>query len=196
MFILQPHSGQQQQCRLKLDTEAEGQRTMRLKVVVVTVLLVAALSYYIYTPLPDAIQEPWKLMVVDAGFRTAMNLATLKHQLGLDHYITSVRHTLEGFDSTVTALQGSESTAGVVPGVKVSDITFARIPVRVYEPPAGGEGHLRRGLMYLHGGGWAFGSGSKHKMGFYIHYLRFFSHHHKSLRKVCFYTLKNVLPEK
>ncbi|MEQ2306784.1 hypothetical protein AMECASPLE_011802, partial [Ameca splendens] len=152
------------QCRLKLDTEAEGQRTMGLKVVVVTVLLVAALSYYIYTPLPDAIQEPWKLMVVDAGFRTAMNLATLKHQLGLDHYITSVRHTLEGFDSTVTALQGSESTAGVVPGVKVSDITFARIPVRVYEPPAGGEGHLRRGLMYLHGGGWAFGSG---KMGSY-----------------------------
>ncbi|MEQ2188179.1 hypothetical protein GOODEAATRI_012394, partial [Goodea atripinnis] len=150
------------QCRLKLDTEAEGQRTMGLKVVVVTVLLVAALSYYIYTPLPDAIQEPWKLMVVDAGFRTAMNLATLKHQLGLDHYITSVRHTLEGFDSTVVALQGSESTAGVVPGVKVSDITFARIPVRVYEPPAGGEGHLRRGLMYLHGGGWAFGSGNVH----------------------------------
>uniref|UniRef100_A0A3B5M648 Neutral cholesterol ester hydrolase 1 n=1 Tax=Xiphophorus couchianus TaxID=32473 RepID=A0A3B5M648_9TELE len=102
---------------------------MGLKAVVVTVLLAAALSYYIYTPMPDAIQEPWKLMAVD------------------------------GFDSTMVALVGSRSPAGVVPGVKISDITFAGVPVRVYEPPAGGEGHLRRGLMYLHGGGWAFGSG-------------------------------------
>ncbi|XP_038148258.1 neutral cholesterol ester hydrolase 1a [Cyprinodon tularosa] len=137
---------------------------MKMKAVVVTVLLAAALSYYIYTPLPDGIQEPFKLMVVDASFRTAINLAALKYWLGLDHYITSFRQTLEGFDSTISALLGSTSPAGVVPGVKVSDITFAGVPVRVYEPPAGGEGHLRRGLMYFHGGGWAFGSG---KMGAY-----------------------------
>uniref|UniRef100_A0A669DMJ1 Neutral cholesterol ester hydrolase 1a n=1 Tax=Oreochromis niloticus TaxID=8128 RepID=A0A669DMJ1_ORENI len=54
-----------------------------------------------------------------------------------------------------------------VPGVKVSDITFAGIPVRVYEPPAGGEGHLRRGLMYFHGGGWAFGTTSESLIGSY-----------------------------
>lgn len=89
--------------------------------------------------------------------------AALKYWLGLDHYITSFRQTLEGFDSTISALLGSTSPAGVVPGVKVSDITFAGVPVRVYEPPAGGEGHLRRGLMYFHGGGWAFGSGSEHR---------------------------------
>lgn len=56
------------------DTEAEGQSKMRLKTVCVTVLLAAALSYYIYTPLPDAIQEPWKLMAVDAAFRTGRNI--------------------------------------------------------------------------------------------------------------------------
>ncbi|XP_054894735.1 neutral cholesterol ester hydrolase 1a isoform X2 [Poeciliopsis prolifica] len=137
---------------------------MGLKAVVVTVLLAAALSYYIYTPVPDAIQQPWKLMAVDAAFRTVRNLAALKYHLGTDHYITSFRRTMEGLDSTMVALMGSRSPAGVVPGVKISDITFASIPVRVYEPPAGGEGHLRRGLMYLHGGGWAFGSG---KMGAY-----------------------------
>lgn len=49
-----------------------------------------------------------------------------------------------------------------MPGVKVSDITFAGVPVRVYEPPAGGEGHLRRGLMFFHGGGWALGSASEY----------------------------------
>ncbi|XP_007564575.1 neutral cholesterol ester hydrolase 1a isoform X1 [Poecilia latipinna] len=137
---------------------------MGLKAVVVTVLLAAALSYYVYNPMPDAIQEPWKLMAVDAAFRTGINLAALKYHLGIDHYITSFRRTMQGFDSTMVALLGSRSPAGVVPGVKVSDITFAGVPVRVYEPPAGGEGHLRRGLLYLHGGGWAFGSG---KMGAY-----------------------------
>lgn len=55
-----------------------------------------------------------------------------------------------------------EPSGGVMPGVKVSDITFAGVQVRVYEPPAGGEGHLRRGLMYFHGGGWALGSGSEY----------------------------------
>lgn len=66
---------------------------------------------------------------------------------------------MDGFEGMVKA---SESGAGVMPGVKVSDITFAGIPVRVYEPPAGGEGHLRRGLMFLHGGGWALGSASEY----------------------------------
>uniref|UniRef100_A0A3P9P861 Neutral cholesterol ester hydrolase 1 n=2 Tax=Poecilia reticulata TaxID=8081 RepID=A0A3P9P861_POERE len=118
-------------------------REMGLKAVVVTVLLAAALSYYVYNPMPDAIQEPWKLMAVDAAFRTGINLVR---------------------EDAFSAFRGCKSPAGVVPGVKVSDITFAGVPVRVYEPPAGGEGHLRRGLLYLHGGGWAFGSG---KMGAY-----------------------------
>ncbi|KAG8013204.1 Neutral cholesterol ester hydrolase 1 [Nibea albiflora] len=131
---------------------------MRLLPVVVTGLLTVAFAYYVYTPLPDAIQEPWKLMMMDAGFRATMHLASLKAWLGFDHYITSIRQSMDGFDGMV---KRSESGAGVMPGVKVSDITFAGIPVRVYEPPAGGEGHLRRGLMFLHGGGWALGSAKK-----------------------------------
>lgn len=47
---------------------------MRLLPVVVTVSLTVALAYYVYIPLPDAIQEPWKLMMLDAGFRTTMHL--------------------------------------------------------------------------------------------------------------------------
>lgn len=119
--------------------------------VIVTLLLTVAVAYYIYTPLPDAIQEPWKLMLLDAGFRTVMHMATLKHWLGFDHFIRSIRRSVESI----------ESGGGLFPGVKVSDITFAGVPVRVYEPPPGGEGHPRRGLMYYHGGGWALGSGKK-----------------------------------
>ncbi|KAM7376144.1 hypothetical protein PAMP_005889 [Pampus punctatissimus] len=134
---------------------------MRLLPVVVTVSLTVAVAYYIYIPLPDDIQEPWKLMLMDAGFRTVVHLATLKDWLGFDHYIRTIRQCTEGFDFATKGFLGYESGGGVMPGVKVSDITFAGIEVRVYEPPAGGEGHLRRGLMYFHGGGWALGTAKK-----------------------------------
>uniref|UniRef100_A0A3Q3H140 Neutral cholesterol ester hydrolase 1 n=1 Tax=Labrus bergylta TaxID=56723 RepID=A0A3Q3H140_9LABR len=130
---------------------------MRLLPVVVTVLLTVSVAYYVYIPLPDSIQEQWKLMMLDAGFRTTMHLAYWSDRLGFNHYIKSIRQSTVGFESIL----GSEPDGGVAPGVKVSDITFAGVPVRLYEPPAGGEGHLRRGLMFFHGGGWALGSGKK-----------------------------------
>lgn len=57
-------------------TEASGGVTykMRLLPVVVTLLVTVGLAYYVYVPLPDGIQEPWKLMMLDAGFRAAMRL--------------------------------------------------------------------------------------------------------------------------
>ncbi|XP_034418581.1 neutral cholesterol ester hydrolase 1-like [Cyclopterus lumpus] len=134
---------------------------MRLLPVAATLSLAVAVAYYVYIPLPDAIQQPWKLMLLDAGFRATMHLASLKSWLGFDHYITSIRQSSEGFDGMMEGLLSSESGGGVMPGVKVSDVTFAGVPVRVYEPPAGGEGHLRRGLMFFHGGGWALGTAKK-----------------------------------
>lgn len=59
-------------------------------------------------------------------------------------------------------MMGESAGGEGLPGVKVSDVNFAGVPVRVYEPPAGGEGHLRRGLVYFHGGGWALASASEH----------------------------------
>ncbi|XP_029349723.1 neutral cholesterol ester hydrolase 1a isoform X2 [Echeneis naucrates] len=87
--------------------------------------------------------------------------ASLMDWLGLDHYIRSIRRSTEHFEGMTKGLGPTESGGGVMLGVKVSDITFAGIPVRIYEPPAGGEGHLRRGLMFFHGGGWALGSGKR-----------------------------------
>lgn len=134
---------------------------MRLLPAAATLSLTVLVAYYVYTPLPDAIQQPWKLLMLDAGFRAMMQLASLKAWLGFDHYITSIRQSSEGFDGMMEGLLSSKSGGGVMPGVKVSDVTFAGVPVRVYEPPAGGEGHLRRGLMFFHGGGWALGTGKK-----------------------------------
>lgn len=49
---------------------------MRPLPVFVSVFLTAALAYYIYIPLPDAIQEPWRLMLLDAALRTTMTLVS------------------------------------------------------------------------------------------------------------------------
>lgn len=69
---------------------------------------------------------------------------------------------METFKGITKVLMGQSTSGDVLPGVQVSDVTFAGVPVRVFEPPAGGEGHLRRGLVYFHGGGWAVGSASEH----------------------------------
>ncbi len=83
--------------------------------------------------------------------------ASLQAWLGFDDYMGSVRQNLQGL-LDMARMISPESDEGVV-----SDVTFAGIPVRVYEPSAGGEGHLRRGLMYYHGGGWTFGTASEYR---------------------------------
>lgn len=134
---------------------------MRLRPVVVTVFLAAAVAYFVYLPLPEKIQEPWKLMLLDAAFRATVGFAAIQDWLGFDHYIRSIRWSTERLEGMMKTMGDPRSDGEVSSGVKVSDITFAGVPVRLYEPPAGGEGHLRRGLMFLHGGGWALGSGKK-----------------------------------
>lgn len=69
---------------------------------------------------------------------------------------------METLREMTKVLMGQSPGPDVLPGVQVSDVTFGGVPVRVFEPPAGGEGHLRRGLVHFHGGGWALGSASEH----------------------------------
>lgn len=69
---------------------------------------------------------------------------------------------METYRQIIEAAVSQVSGGDVPPGVQVSDVTFAGVPVRVFQPPAGGEGHLRRGLVYFHGGGWVIGSTSEH----------------------------------
>lgn len=47
-------------------------------------------------------------------------------------------------------------------GLRIKDLTFAEVPVRVYEPMAPCSGK-RRALVYFHGGGWVSGSIGKHR---------------------------------
>lgn len=59
---------------LSVSSSTEAGDNMRLLPAVVTASLTLAVAYYVYIPLPDTIQEPWKLMMLDAVFRTTMHL--------------------------------------------------------------------------------------------------------------------------
>ncbi|KAB0362516.1 hypothetical protein FD755_013971 [Muntiacus reevesi] len=46
---------------------------MRSSCVLLTAL-VALAAYYIYIPLPSSVSDPWKLMLLDATFRSAQQV--------------------------------------------------------------------------------------------------------------------------
>ncbi|XP_064158754.1 arylacetamide deacetylase [Anguilla rostrata] len=113
-------------------------------------LLLGTLSaYYVYLPIPDEIEERWKLMATDCFFRSLSHLAELSELLGLKDYM--------GVMMFITFVEE------VVPvsdeHVRVTMEVFDGVEVVVYEPgQQGGNGELKRAVVYLHGGGWCLGS--------------------------------------
>uniref|UniRef100_A0A8D0G396 Arylacetamide deacetylase n=1 Tax=Sphenodon punctatus TaxID=8508 RepID=A0A8D0G396_SPHPU len=108
-------------------------------------------AHYIYTPIPENIEERWKLMLISAGFRTVGHVAEIAERLGFMHYmevlmmITSMEYTAPTSDENIT----------------VADIEFNSVPVRLYVPRKQSN-VLKRAVIYIHGGGWCVGgSGEK-----------------------------------
>ncbi|XP_075717621.1 arylacetamide deacetylase [Rhinoderma darwinii] len=112
-------------------------------------LLSVLVAYYIYKPLPENIEEKWKVMLMDATFRSLGHLGTLAEMFGMKHYMDVMM--------LLTYAEGTEPTSN--DQVIVTDTSFSNVPVRVYIP----KGHstsLRRAIIYIHGGGWCLGSAS------------------------------------
>ncbi|KAJ8010790.1 hypothetical protein DPEC_G00078800 [Dallia pectoralis] len=113
------------------------------------VLLSVAAAYYVYSPLPSTVNEPWKLMLLDALFRSFIHLGDAAHALGICHSV----HVLNTVVSQLEVIEARSS-----PSVRVTDSTVGGVPARVFQPVGGGA-KLRRGVLYFHGGGWALCSG-------------------------------------
>ncbi|XP_068136976.1 arylacetamide deacetylase [Hyperolius riggenbachi] len=111
------------------------------------VLVAVLLAYYIYKPLPDNVEEKYKVMLMDATFRTLGHAGSLAELLGLKHYmevmmlLTFAEHTEPTSDETIT----------------VTDTSFNKVPVRLYLPKQHSK-TLRRAVIFIHGGGWCVGS--------------------------------------
>ncbi|XP_017690958.1 PREDICTED: arylacetamide deacetylase [Lepidothrix coronata] len=109
-------------------------------------LLPALLAYYIYTPMPAELAQPWKVMVLCAPFRAVGHLSAVLDLLGLVHYMKGMR--------LITAMETVMVTSDE--NVTVTDTEFNNVPVLLYLPKRAPDG-LRRAMVYFHGGGWCLG---------------------------------------
>ncbi|NXR00886.1 AAAD deacetylase, partial [Sagittarius serpentarius] len=106
----------------------------------------ALVAYYIYTPIPEDIEEPWKVMLIAAGFRAMGHLAEAADQLGLMHYMEALM--------LITVAEYIAPTSDE--NVTVTDTEFSNVAVRLYLPRKATDG-LRRAVVFFHGGGWCLG---------------------------------------
>ncbi|NXX85134.1 AAAD deacetylase, partial [Urocolius indicus] len=103
-------------------------------------------AYYIYSPMPEDFDEPWKVMLIGASFRTVEHLAKAAEQLGLMHYMDTLM--------LISAIEYVEPTSDE--NVTVTNTEFNNVSVRLYLPKKEADG-LRRAMVYFHGGGWCLG---------------------------------------
>ncbi|KAM9604554.1 LOW QUALITY PROTEIN: arylacetamide deacetylase-like [Trichechus inunguis] len=108
-------------------------------------------AYYVYTPLPDNLEEPWRMVWLGTQLRTAPHLAAFLDFLGINHYM----------DTFMFFMSFPEVPPTSDENVTVSETTFNNIHVRVYKPKRKSAA-LRRGVFYIHGGGWCLGSAALH----------------------------------
>ncbi|NXE76171.1 AAAD deacetylase, partial [Cochlearius cochlearius] len=106
----------------------------------------ALVAYYIYTPIPEDFEEPWKVMLIMAGFRAVGHLSEVADQLGLMHYMEALM--------LITAAEYIAPTSDE--NVTVTDTEFSNVAVRLFLPRKQSDG-LRRAVVYFHGGGWCLG---------------------------------------
>ncbi|KAM5291806.1 arylacetamide deacetylase-like 2 [Ctenodactylus gundi] len=105
------------------------------------------LAYYIYAPIPENIEERWKVGIVDAGVKIISFVGILFETIGLMKYeelffsIVSMDLTKPISDENVT----------------VTDTAFSNISVRLYMPRRKSE-RQRPAVIYLHGGAFVLGS--------------------------------------
>uniref|UniRef100_A0A5F9C764 Neutral cholesterol ester hydrolase 1 n=1 Tax=Oryctolagus cuniculus TaxID=9986 RepID=A0A5F9C764_RABIT len=111
--------------------------------------LVALAAYYVYIPLPGAVSDPWKLMLLDATFRGAQQVSNLIHYLGLSHHLIALNFIIIAF---------GKKSAWSSAHVQVTDTDFDGVEVRVFEGSLKPGESLKRSVVYIHGGGWALAS--------------------------------------
>lgn len=122
---------------------------MRLRSIILFVALCSFTAYYIYEPIPEEIEERWKLMLTNSFFRSLSHLADLSELLGLKDYM-GVMYFITVVEKIVPVSDEH---------VKVTEEKFDGVEVVVYQPKQqSSDTELRRAVIYLHGGGWCLGS--------------------------------------
>ncbi|EHB15219.1 Arylacetamide deacetylase-like 2 [Heterocephalus glaber] len=119
---------------------------MGFKTLCLGMLCVFFLSH-IYTPIPDNIEESWKVMALDAIAKTFTFMGICFENIGIMRY--------EEFISIIFMMDYTKPLPDEY--ITVIDTAFLDIPVRLYLPRRKSE-TLRRAIIYMHGGAFCFGS--------------------------------------
>ncbi|XP_019729897.1 arylacetamide deacetylase [Hippocampus comes] len=122
---------------------------MRLGSIILFVALCSFSAYYVYEPIPEDIDERWKLMMTNTFFRSLSHLADFSELLGLKDYM-GVMYFITLIETIVPVSDEH---------VNVTVENFDGVEVVLYQPmQQSGNTELRRAVIYLHGGGWCLGS--------------------------------------
>ncbi|XP_028619486.1 arylacetamide deacetylase-like 2 [Grammomys surdaster] len=105
------------------------------------------LAYLIYVPIPENIEEPWKVRIVDAGMKISSLVAILLENMGLMKF--------EEFLVILARVQDTRPVSDE--NITVIDTDFGDIPVRLYLPKRKSQ-RQRPGIIFIHGGAYALGS--------------------------------------
>ncbi|XP_054839781.1 arylacetamide deacetylase-like [Eublepharis macularius] len=106
-------------------------------------------AYYIYSPIPENVENRWKVMLIGAVFKAVGDVATIAEKLGFAHYMDIIMK--------ITAMDYTPPVSDEK--VIVTDTRFNNVPVRLYVPK-GQPDSLKRAVIFLHGGGWCLGASS------------------------------------
>ncbi|XP_021014634.1 arylacetamide deacetylase-like 2 [Mus caroli] len=105
------------------------------------------LAYCLYSPIPENIEEPWKVRFTDTLIKVASHMAILFEKIGLMKY--------EKIFSTVATFYIVQAVSDE--NVTVIDTDFNNIPVRLYLPKRKPQ-RERPAVISIHGGIFVFGS--------------------------------------
>ncbi|XP_070564095.1 neutral cholesterol ester hydrolase 1-like [Ptychodera flava] len=119
-----------------------------IRVLAIVSVLAAFLSYVIYSPMPDGIAEPHKLMLFDGALRIQHHLGRVVSFFGIRSQPDMLRTV---YENPLFGLQDPPKS------MKAYFTRMDGIRVRVYEPMKR-KTELLPGLMYFHGGGFVFGT--------------------------------------
>ncbi|XP_077987544.1 arylacetamide deacetylase-like [Glandiceps talaboti] len=125
-------------------------RTQRTAVIILMAMGVFT-AWYVYVPVPDGFEEPWKLRLVETTGRTIRHLAVFGEYLGLEDSVKIARILFNVVQPNF--LFGAN--------VMMNDTSIAGVPVRIYRPIAMTTDQVPA-IVFLHGGGWTIGSVRMH----------------------------------
>lgn len=121
---------------------------------VVSMFVLSVLLYFLYTPLPEDMDDPWRVRALMAVIKLVYFPAQIREYMGQGNFLDNLRH-----EQMPIMREGDASPPSSSIGrLNVTRATIEGLHVIVYKPWDAKNALLRPGMIYFHGGGWIMAS--------------------------------------